>query len=102
MDKSADIWAFGCVLFEMLSGARAFGGDDVTETIAAIVRAEPEWSRLPADTPERPRLCAGAWKRMAKRRLADIRDARLEIDEARTSHACHLPQPAAGPAGASA
>ena len=83
VDKSSDIWAFGCVLFEMLSGARAFGGDDVTETIAAVVRAEPEWSRLPADTPDSVRrLLRRCLEKDGKRRLADIRDARLEIDEA--------------------
>ena len=83
VDKSSDIWAFGCVLFEMLSGARAFGGDDVTETIAAVVRAEPEWPRLPADTPDSVRrLLRRCLEKDGKRRLADIRDARLEIDEA--------------------
>ncbi len=51
VDKRADIWAFGCVLFEMLTGTRAFGGEDVTDTIAAVVRAEPAWSALPANTP---------------------------------------------------
>jgi serine/threonine protein kinase len=49
-DKRCDVWAFGCVLFEMLAGRRAFDGEDVTEVIAAIVRAEPDWGALPADT----------------------------------------------------
>ena len=51
VDKRADIWAFGCVLFEMLSGTRPFPGVDATETIASIIRSEPEWSRLPAGMP---------------------------------------------------
>jgi serine/threonine-protein kinase len=51
VDKRTDVWGFGCVLFEMLSGARAFEGDDATETIAAVVRAEPSWDRLPKDLP---------------------------------------------------
>jgi len=51
VDKRADIWAFGCVLFEMLTGSRAFAGADATETIAAIIRSEPDWSLLSAGTP---------------------------------------------------
>ena len=51
VDKRTDIWAFGCVLFEMLTAKRAFEGDDTTETIAAVVRGEPEWTILPGDVP---------------------------------------------------
>jgi eukaryotic-like serine/threonine-protein kinase len=51
VDKRTDIWAFGCVLFEMLSGKRAFEGEDITETIAAVVRGEPNWDALPKDVP---------------------------------------------------
>jgi serine/threonine protein kinase len=56
VDKRSDIWAFGCVLFEMLTGNKAFDGDDVTDTIAAVVRAEPQWEALPADVPASIRL----------------------------------------------
>ena len=49
VDKRADIWAFGCVLYEMLTGTRAFPGDNITDTMAAVVRAEPDWRALPAD-----------------------------------------------------
>ena len=51
VDKRADIWAFGAVLFEMLTGKRAFPGEDITDTLAAVVRAEPDWGALPADLP---------------------------------------------------
>ena len=50
-DKRSDVWAFGCVLFEMLTGKRAFEGEDITETLAAIVRGEPDWAALPAGLP---------------------------------------------------
>jgi serine/threonine-protein kinase len=50
-DRRSDIWAFGCVLYEMLCGRRPFEGEDISDTLAAILRAEPDWSRLPPDTP---------------------------------------------------
>jgi eukaryotic-like serine/threonine-protein kinase len=59
LDKRTDIWSFGCVLFEMLTGRRAFGGEDVTDTLAAIVRAEPDWTALPGNTPSRFGGCFG-------------------------------------------
>ena len=85
VDRGADVWAFGCVLFEMLTATRAFPGTDTTETIAAIMRGEPEWSRLPADTPESiRRALRRCLEKNRRRRLADIRDARLEIEDALT------------------
>ena len=50
-DKRSDVWAFGCVLFEMLTGKCAFQGEDVSDTLAAILRGEPDWASLPADLP---------------------------------------------------
>ena len=48
VDKRTDIWAFGCVLYELLTGKQAFHGEDVTEILAAVVKTEPDWNRLPA------------------------------------------------------
>src|SRR5207248_295054 len=50
-DKRCDVWAFGCVVYEMLTAKRAFEGEDITDTIASIMRGEPDWSALPVDTP---------------------------------------------------
>ena len=88
VDKRADIWAFGCVLYEMLTGARAFPGEDVTDTLAAIVRAEPDWTVLPADTPRAIRtLLRRCLQKDRSERLPDIGAARLELKEARTEDA---------------
>ena len=82
-DKRADIWAFGGVLFEMLTGRRAFRGESTAELFAAILRAEVTWSELPRDTPpEIRRLLRRCLERDAKLRLHDISDARLEIADA--------------------
>jgi len=82
VDKRADIWAFGVVLYEMLAGGSAFVGETVTDTIAAVVTREPEWSRLPAGTPASiRRLLARCLEKDPKRRLRDIGDVRFEIDE---------------------
>jgi serine/threonine-protein kinase len=55
-DQRSDVWAFGCVLFEMLAGQRAFPGDDLSETLAAVIKSEPDWSALPATLPNSPQL----------------------------------------------
>ena len=82
MDKRTDIWAFGCVLFEMLSGKMAFDGDTVTDTIAAILERDPDWSTLPADTPRAVRrLLQRCLEKDPKQRLRDIGDARVEIEQ---------------------
>ena len=83
VDKRTDIWAFGCVLFEILTGRLAFAGETSSDTIVAIVEREPDWGVLPAQTPPSiRRLLQRCLQKDAKRRLRDIGDARLEIEEA--------------------
>jgi serine/threonine-protein kinase len=95
VDKRADIWAFGCVLFEMLTGKRAFDGADATEMIAAVVRAEADWAALPAGTPPRLRaLLKRCLRKDPKQRLRDIGDARFELDEVLRAPTTPEPGPA--------
>ncbi|HXD17652.1 MAG TPA: protein kinase [Vicinamibacterales bacterium] len=82
-DKRSDVWAFGCVLFEMLTGRRPFEADEVSDTLAMVLMKEPEWSMLPAATPPSIRtLLRRCLEKDRKKRLPDIGSARLEIDEA--------------------
>ncbi len=83
IDKRTDIWAFGCVLFELLTGQQAFAGDTASDTIAAVIERQPDWSRLPPQTPATiRRLLERCLEKDPKRRLRDIGDARLEIEDA--------------------
>jgi serine/threonine-protein kinase len=80
VDRRADIWAFACVLYEMLAATRAFGGEDVTDIVASVVRDDPDWSRLPADTPAGLRqLLERCLVKDPRNRLRDIGDARIEL-----------------------
>ena len=81
VDRRADIWAFGCVLFEMLAGKAAFDGETITDTLAAVVRAEPEWTQLPKETPRRIReLLQRCLTKDSKQRLQAIGEARIALE----------------------
>jgi serine/threonine protein kinase/Tol biopolymer transport system component len=83
VDKRADLWAFGCVLYEMLTGAAPFRGEDVTETLAAVVKSDVDWKRLPGATPPAVATLLGRCLRKDPRqRLGDAGAARLEIEDA--------------------
>jgi hypothetical protein len=82
VDRRADIWAFGCVLYEMLTGKMAFTGETVTDTLAAVVMKDPDWTLLPSNTPARVRvLLQRCLQKDPKQRLRDIGDARISLDE---------------------
>ena len=85
VDKRTDVWAFGCVLYEMLTGTRAFEGDGISDVLARILEREPDFTALPPTTPPAVRrLLRRSLEKDRKRRLPDIAVARLEIDEAQT------------------
>ncbi len=84
VDHRADVWAFGCVLFEMLTGRRAFGGETVTETLAAVLERQPDWQALPSSTPsDIRRLLQRCLEKEPKNRLHAIADVRLALEDAR-------------------
>ena len=89
VDKRSDIWAFGVVVYEMLTGHRPFEGETVSDTIAAVLRGEIDWTRLPAETPdELRRLLRRCLERDPENRLQDAGDVRLVLSEAGTGRAC--------------
>ena len=100
VDKRTDIWAFGCVLFEMLTGRRAFDGDTVTDTLVRVLEREPEWAALPPAIPEPVRrLLRRCLEKDPGRRVRDIGDARADLDDAiaRSSQRNERPDESAPP-----
>jgi Tol biopolymer transport system component len=82
VDQRTDVWAFGCVVFEMLTGRQVFAGETVTDTLAAILDREPDWAALPPPTPVAVRrLLRRCLEKNHRRRLSAIGDARLELDD---------------------
>ena len=97
VDRRSDLWALGVVLSEMLTGARLFDGATISDTLAAVLKTEPDWSALPADTPAPTRrLLRRCLDKDARRRVDSASVARLEIDDALTLPAVELAQ-TAGP-----
>ena len=83
VDRRADLWAFGCLLFEILTGRRCFEGDTVSDTLASVLKEQPDWSLLPAGTPPAiRRLLRRCLAKDPRQRLGDAADARLELTEA--------------------
>src|SRR5260221_719591 len=83
VDKRADIWAYGVVLYEMLTGRELFSGETISDSLAVVLKTDPDWSALPAETPAPiHRLLRRCLQRDRKKRLRDIGDALVEIDEA--------------------
>ena len=84
-NRRADVWAYGCVVFEMLTGHAPFEGRTTSEILANVLKSEPDWHLLPGDTPEAiQRLLRRCLQKDQKRRLGDVGDARLELDEVDT------------------
>jgi Tol biopolymer transport system component len=97
VDRRADIWAFGCMLYEMLAGRAAFTGETTSDILASVIRAEPDWSSLPGSVPPRiHELLRRCLQKDAKQRLRDIGDARIIIEEVLSGSVASDTVPAGG------
>ena len=102
VDKRTDVWAFGCVLYQMLAGRRAFTGDTASDVLARVIERDPDWAALPAGLPEPiRRLLERSLRKDRRRRLSDIADARIEIDDALAAPVLHDRAAVAGGTGRS-
>src|SRR5262249_39642173 len=80
VDRRADIWAFGCVLYELLTGKRAFSGDSTPDIIASVLKSDPDWTALPEETPAKVReFLKRCLDKDTARRLSDIADAHTDL-----------------------
>jgi Tol biopolymer transport system component len=99
VDKRTDVWAFGCVLYEMLTGRAAFGGDTITDVLGSIVKSEPDWTTLPRDTPPGiRRLLHRCLQKDVAKRLRDIGDA---VEELEPGQEGTMPTPSPAPGATS-
>jgi serine/threonine-protein kinase len=97
VDKRVDVWAFGVVLYEMIAGQKAFSGEDVSDTLASVIKFDPDWTKLPADTPTPiRRLLKRCMAKDPKQRLGDCRSALLEIRDAQSGEGVEASSLASG------
>ena len=97
LDRRTDIWSFGCVLYEMLTGQSAFGGASLSDTIANVIEREPEWAALPATLPSVLGLFLRRVRKNPKQRVHDVADVRLAIDGAFETTSRAAAEPSARP-----
>jgi serine/threonine protein kinase len=99
-DKRSDVWAFGCVLYEMLTGRRPFEGEDVSDTLASVLKSDPEWTAIPASVPATIRtLIRRCLEKDRKKRIADISTALFIMEEPARNDTVPVPKRSGGRAG---